>query len=244
MVGLQPPLPDQRVETTIVPVERLELSYTPRAWQFAIERRSDIDANFAELRRANPTLWNGRVLLLHWYAVRDRVFHGAFFETNFASMLAWRHWDFPDAAVKNCFAMGALCASDGPFLLGVMAAHTANAGWTYFPAGTPDPSDVDGERVDLARGLLRELAEETGLCAEEVEPESGWTTVLAGARIAQMKILQVQQTAAQLRERILAHVAREAQPELSDIRVVGSPADFDPTMPPFVTAFLRHVWGA
>jgi len=237
-------LPDQRVATVIVPVERLELSYTPRAWRFAIERRSEIDAHFAELRRSNPTLWNGRVLLLHQHAVRNRVFHGACFGTDFASMLAWRHWDFPDPAVKNCFAMAALRANDGPFLLGVMAAHTANAGWTYFPAGTPDPSDVDGARVDLARGLMRELAEETGLAAAEVEPESGWTTVLAGARVAHMRILRARQTAARLRERILAHVAREAQPELSDVRVVGSPADFDSTIPPYVTAFLRQVWSA
>jgi hypothetical protein len=42
--------------------------------------------------------------------------------------------------------------------------------------------------------------------------------------------------------RILAHLAREAQPELAGVRIVRSPADFDPMMPPFVTAFLTHVW--
>jgi hypothetical protein len=37
--------------------------------------------------------------------------------------------------------------------------------------------------------------------------------------------------------------AREREPELADVRDVRGPADFDPMMPPFVTAFLMHVWG-
>ena len=56
--------------------------------------------------------------------------------------IAWRDWGFPDRAVRNCFSAGAIRASDGAFVLGVMGAQTANAGKIYFPAGTPDPSDV------------------------------------------------------------------------------------------------------
>ena len=234
--------PDQHIESVVLPVERLELAFAPRPWPFARERRDEIAAHFAALRRDNPALWNGRVLMLHEHAIIAAVFQGSYFETDFASMLAWRDWGFPDPVVKNCFAMGALRASDGAFVLGVMAAHTANAGWIYFPAGVPDLSDVDGPRVDLGRGLMREISEEPGLSAAELKAQPGWTTVLAGARIAQIKVLRARETAASLRERILAHVAREPQPELADVRVVGGPADFDPMMPPYVRAFLLHVW--
>ena len=51
--------------------------------------------------------------MLHQYALCGAVFQGKYFETEFASILAWRHWGFPDPAVKNCFAMGAVRASDG-----------------------------------------------------------------------------------------------------------------------------------
>src|SRR5713226_2461415 len=179
--------PDQNIETIVVPVERLELAFAPRPWPFARERCDEIVAYFTALRRVNPALWNGRVLMLHEHAIRDTVFEGSYFETDFASMLAWRHWGFPDPHVKNCFAMGALRGNDGAFVLGVMAAHTANAGWIYFPAGIP------------------EMSEETGLAAAEVEAQQGWTTVLAGARVAQIKILRAQETAGSLRGRILAH---------------------------------------
>jgi 8-oxo-dGTP pyrophosphatase MutT (NUDIX family) len=242
MIAVSPAHPDQQIEPIVVPIERLELAFAPRRWPFASARRDEIDAYFTTLRRVNPALWNGRVLMLHEHAIRGTVFHGAYFETDFASMLAWRHWGFPDPHVKNCFAMGALRGNDGAFVLGVMAAHTANAGSIYFPAGIPDLSDVDGSRVDLARSLMREMSEETGLAAAEVEAEQGWTTVLAGARVAQIKILRAQEAAGSLRGRILAHVARDAQSELADVRVVRSPADFDRMMPPYVTAFLMHVW--
>ena len=80
-----------------------------------------------------------------------------------ASFIAWRDWGFPDRAVRNCFAAGAIRASDGAFVLGVMGPQTANAGKIYFPAGTPDPGDVVGQEVDLAGSVRREIAEETGL---------------------------------------------------------------------------------
>ena len=213
-------------EITIVPVERLELSFASRPWPFANERRADIDAHFAQLQSSNPALWNGRVLMLHRHDIRGPVFHGAYLETDFASLLAWRHWNFPDAVVKNCFAMGALQGGDGAFLLGVMAAHTSNPGMIYFPAGLPDLNDIDGARVDLSHNLMREVGEETGLVAADFEAEPGWTTVLAGPRIAQMKRLRARETAADLRARILANLAREPQPELADIRIVHGPADF------------------
>jgi hypothetical protein len=229
-------------EVTIVPVERLELAFAPRPWPFAQEHRAEIDAHFAALKRANPALWNGRMLMLYRHAIAGTVFRGAYLETDYASFLAWRHWDPPDSDVKNCFAMGALRGSDGAFVLGVMGAHTANAGGIYFPAGVPDLDDIDGERVDLARNIMREVAEETGLAGEDFEAEPGWTTVLAGPRIAQIKMLHARATAAELSERIRAHLAREREPELADVRIVRASADFDPMMPAFVTTFLTHLW--
>jgi 8-oxo-dGTP pyrophosphatase MutT (NUDIX family) len=235
--------PPDQVKTVLVPVERLELVLAPRSWAFAQERREEIAAHFAALHRANPALWNGPVLILHEHAITDGVFHGAYLETDFASLLAWRQWGFCDPAVKNCFAMGALRGSDGAYVLGVMASHTANAGWVYFPAGVPDPSDVHGASVDLAGNLMREVHEETGLGAADLEVQRGWTTVLAGPRIAQIRVLQARETADALCARIRTYIAQQSEPELADLRVVRSPDDFDPMMPPYVTAFLRHVWG-
>ena len=115
-------------------------------------RRSASPRIGARALASQPRLYNGRVLLLGRHAIETRAdgerrCSGEYFETDFAAFLAWRDFGFPDPTVVNAFSMAALVGADGAFLLGEMAAHTANAGATYFPAGTPDPSDVfDGKR--------------------------------------------------------------------------------------------------
>jgi 8-oxo-dGTP pyrophosphatase MutT (NUDIX family) len=96
--------------------------------------------------------------------------------------------------------------------------------------------------VDLADSVRREMAEETGLDADAYEAEQGWYSVLAGPNIAHFKVLHARDTASALYARIGAHLAREAQPELADVRIVRGPADLDPMMPVTVTTFLTHIW--
>jgi hypothetical protein len=99
--------------------------------------------------------------------------------------------------------MAALRASDGAYLLGVMSTFTANPGRIYFPAGTPDPSDIRGDTVDLLGNVLRELGEETGLLAQDLVAAPDWTAVVAGPRIALMKEVRARRSAAELRAFIL-----------------------------------------
>jgi 8-oxo-dGTP pyrophosphatase MutT (NUDIX family) len=228
---------------TVFRVERLELSFSPKPWAFAIERRAEIDAFFETLKREKPALWNGRVLLLHHQRVNDGVFSGDYLETDYASVSAWRHWGCPHAGVRDCFGAGAVVSADGAVLLGVMSEHTLNSGKIYFPCGTPDPDDIVAGMVDLDLSVRRELKEETGLDAGELAAEAGWTTVVDGALIAQIKVLRSDERAEALRARVLDHLARERRPELADIRMVRGPSDFDAAMPRFVTAFLTQHFG-
>jgi 8-oxo-dGTP pyrophosphatase MutT (NUDIX family) len=229
---------------TVLHIDRLELAFAPRPWAFAAEKRAEIDAFFAELKRVTPGLWNGRVLLLYRQQFEAGVFRGAYLESDYASFAAWSRWGWPAAGVYDSFGAGAILGADGGYLLGVMSAHTLNAGQIYFPCGTPDPSDIAGDTVDLDFSVRRELAEETGLPVAEFETEPGWTTVIDGSLIAHIRVFRARETAEELRQRALAHLAAEARPELADIRIARGPADFDPKMRGFVRAFLGHRWRA
>lgn len=220
--------------------DRLQLAFAPKPWAYAAQRRADIDVWFAARQREKPALWNGRVLLVHEHAVADGVFRASYLETDYASFAAWRAWGRPAAAVCDCFGAAAIVSADGAFLLGVMGAHTLNAGRVYFPCGTPDPADIVGTSVDLAASVRRELKEETGLDAAEFSPEPGWTTVFDGALIAHIKVLRSGEGTDALRARVLGHLGRERQPELANIRMVRDVADVDAAMPRFVTAFLER----
>jgi hypothetical protein len=220
----------------------MDMTYALRSWAFADSRRSEIDQHFAALRLNTPGLWNGQVLMLGEFAIANGIFRGTYFSVDYASFLAWRNWGYPDANVRDCFAMGVIRSSDGGFLLGTMASGTANAGLIYFPCGTPDHDDIVSGKVDLDRNIARELVEETGLDMAEFAAQPDWVTVLVGPWIANMKLLQSRQSAAALRARILDYLARQSRPELADIRIVHGPADLDPMMPPHVVAYLQHMW--
>jgi 8-oxo-dGTP pyrophosphatase MutT (NUDIX family) len=232
-------------EIAIFPVTSLDLRYEPQPWRFADERRAEIDAHFASIKADKPEVWNGHVLLMHRWSLEGAALHGAYMAVDFASLLAWRDFGFPDRAIFNCFGMAALRAADGAYLLGEMASTTANAGRIYFPAGTPDPEDVADGKVDLAGNVMRELAEETGLTAQDVEVAPSWTCVHVGPRLAMMREMRAAASADDLRARILEHLPNDPHQELSDIHIVRGPADLDPQrMPPWITGYFHHVWSS
>ncbi len=226
----------------IYELDSVEIAVEPWSWTFAVERRDEIDRHFAQVQRNRAGVWNGRVLLVNRYAISGRVLRGACFETDYASFLAWRHWDFADRAVANVFAATALQAADGAYLVGEMAPETAAAGRLYFPAGTPEPNDIAAGVLDLAGNVRRELKEETGLDIGELKVEPGWSAVIDRCYIAVLKRVAARQSADELRSRILRHLASEANPELADIHIVRGPDDLDSRMPAFVIAFLERVW--
>ena len=233
-----------RQTPSISHIDRLDLSFAPKPWDFAVERRDEIDAYFTALRQDKPSIWNGRVLMLHHHAMKDGVLHGEYLETDYASFAAWRQWGRPAAKVHDCFSAAAILAADGAFLLGVMGPHTFNGGKIYFPCGTPDPKDIVGDKVDLELSVRRELREETGLSVAEFASEPGWTMITDGPLMAQIKVLRSGEDSVALRKRVLLHLASEQQPELADIRIIRKHKDLDPAMPRFVTAFLESRLGS
>jgi hypothetical protein len=220
-------------------VTTLDLPVRPRPWPFAAERRAEIDAHFAAKQREKPKIWNGRVLVGRNPAFTAERLCADYFETDFASFLAWRDWGFPDQSVFNGFGMGALRSRDGAFVLGEMGQHTANAGRVYFPSGTPDLADIRDGTVDIAGSVGREVEEETGLTPADYRAGAHWDCVLAGPALAMIRILQIDMPGEALRRRIEANLAGQQMPELSAIHLVRSASDLTAAMPRFVTAFIE-----
>jgi 8-oxo-dGTP pyrophosphatase MutT (NUDIX family) len=231
MSGTKPPV--------IHRVSALDLVVEAWTWPFAETRRAEIDAHFADKQREKPAMWNGRVLL-----GRNPVFAGdrlsaSYFETDFASFLAWRDWGFPDSSVFNGFGMGALRCADGAFVLGEMGQHTSNAGRIYFPSGTPDLDDIRDGTVDISGSVARELEEETGLAPGDYESEPHWHCIYTGPAIAMIRMLRVDMPGDVVRDRIQRNLALQRQPELSAIYLVRGTSDLTSAMPRFVTAFIE-----
>lgn len=231
----------------ILEVADLDLRVAAEAWPFAEAEAARIAEHWRKRRAAQPRLYNGRVLLLGRHALETREggagLRGVYFETDYAAFLAWRDFGFPDGQICNAFSMAALVASDGAFLLGEMAAHTANPGAIYFPAGTPDPKDVFAGRVDLTASATRELFEETGIETGEVAFGPTWTLVYAPPRIACMKIMRLEAPAEAIKRRVDAFLAGDPDAELAAMHIVRGPADIDADRSPrFIVDFLEFAF--
>ena len=235
-------------ETRILEVAELDLRLAPFDWAFARDRADEIEAHWRKRRASQPSLFNGRVLLMgrHEFEARGDgalVLRGDYFETDFAAFLAWRDFGFPGEGVCNGFSMAALQCSDGAFLLGEMAAHTANAGAIYFAAGTPDRQDVFGERVDLAASVTRELEEETGISASETSFGANWVVVHAPPRVACMKIMRLELAAEAVKARIEAFLARASDAELARMHIARRAGELDAARTPdFIKDFLNYAF--
>ena len=195
----------------VLEVDELDLVLESTRWAFAERQAVSIAAHWARRRKAKPALFNRRVLLLGRRTIEigpDGVqrLKGAYSRPTMPIMSHGRNWGEP---VENCFSMAALRGADGAFLLGEMAPHTFTAGQIYFPAGTPDPSDVFDGRVDLEASVRRELFEETGMKAGEATIAPGLTLVFTPQRIACMKLMTLVAHAAHAKARIDAHLAQD-----------------------------------
>jgi len=233
------------MENAIATVDRVECRLVVHRWAYAEDAAERIDAHWAARLALNPAMYDGPVLLACRAGLTRqagaRVLRLEAFETRFSRFLAWRDFGWPDKSVFNCFAMPAVRASDGAWLIGEMGPGHSTAGRRYFPGGTPDPSDVTAAgAVDLLGSLRRELREETGLCAEEGVEARDWTVIFDRQRVACLKRIDWPAPALALQARVRGFLESETAPELSDVHMLPSGLHDDPRLPGFMAAFLAH----
>ena len=231
-------------EIVIRRVSRVEACCRPLDWLWPKQNRSFVEENWKRRTAGKPQMFNGRVLLLQDLSFERDLCRNTYFEVDYADFLAWIDKGYPDPAIANGFAMGALRGSDGAYICGVMAEGTANAGRIYFPAGTPDLSDLASDgTVDLATSLTRELNEETGFAENDYHLDDEWIVVQRWPTIAFLRMVTLPVTAEEGAARIRANIAAEHEAELQGVRVVRGTEDIDPEkMPLFLQSFFGWVF--
>lgn len=224
-------------------ITTLDLTLVPWTWPFAAKNSEAITQNFAAQKANKPALFNGRVLLMRGPQVIGDRLTATYFESDFATYLTWRDFGFPGEGIFSGFGMGALRDADGVYVMGEMSQHTANGGRVYFPSGTPDPSDLVGDRVDIEGSIEREVEEETGLTGADYTPQPGFHCVIAKPAVAIVQVLELKTSAEATRQAILNNIAGQELAEFSDVHLIRDAADISPAMPRYVAAFIREMTG-
>jgi hypothetical protein len=161
-------------------VTTLDLRLQPWSWPFAEARRADIDAHFALKQREKPQLWNGRVLLGRNPDFAGDRFSASYFETDFASFLAWRDWGFPGRACSTAFGMGALRCADGAFVLGEMGRIPPMPGASIFRPARPT-STISAMARSISRQRRARNRGGNRLTPADYRPDPHWDCVVTRA---------------------------------------------------------------
>jgi len=195
-------------------------------WDFESSHSSDISRIWTFLTERQPKIFNGPVLMSRDTSGDDHSLEVNLLRTSYAAFMAWRELNHPIKSAKLCFPIAAVRTSDDFFLLGTMAAHTSNAGLSYFPSGTLNDDDVlqDGT-VALEHSLVREVEEETGLTDEDYDLADGWTRVENDVRCAFFKEARLKWSRAEVSERIATFLVDQVDPELSSVLFVKDSSD-------------------
>lgn len=215
-----------------------DLRVTDTPLGFEQEHRAAIDAYWAKRIRENSRLWNGPFFLFTDVICRDGLLTGQAHRTDFATFLYLRH-ENRDPSVTHVTGSSLMRAADGAIIAMEMAAHTANAGRIYFPAGSFDPADVVDDRLDPMTNVRRELVEETGFSfsssafedAIAVFDDDTWHVALPN---------RLPWTFDEVHTRMKAHQAATGDDELARLVPIRTLADTK-QMVPFARMLSEHV---
>ena len=211
-------------------------------WAYARENRAKIEKHWKKAHAENPALHNGNIFMLtQWTMAEDRL-EGVVQPASYASFLYWREQGYPEAGARNCFGSSVLQSREGHILFGRMAPNTATAGLVYPVGGSFGEEDVSAGMLQVETNIARELAEETGLNAEDGNREAGYICVEEGPRISLAARFIFDCDSNELRQRITAHLETCDEPELDEVVVFRRRAFArHHRMPDFARMLIDHL---
>lgn len=230
----------------VFPVEECRLRLIDFHWPLVARHGAQIDRHWDESTRENPALFDGQILMVSEMQRDGDALELSLFATRFRNYLYWRHTGFADGSVIDGFGSGVIRSADGALLLVRQRAGFLNEGLFYFPGGFIDPRDVDAAgAIDIAASVMREVGEETGLSAGDVQRVAGFTVVRRHAQIAIAVSFRSDLEAEPLARRIREHCARQADAEIEEVRAVRNVADVAGiALAPYCRLLLPHLLGA
>jgi 8-oxo-dGTP pyrophosphatase MutT (NUDIX family) len=221
----------------IFPVERVEVALDPAPHPFEVANGATIEANWKAERAANPAVFDGRLALLSNLQYRDGVLEGRSHIVRYASFLYWRRIR-PTGDAAHAFAHAIPVTADNALIAVRMGAATVNAGSVYFAAGSFEPEDFPGGKVDIDLNMAREVAEEIGIDISGLPRDPiyhAWSNERGTVIVRRYRLPM---TAAEAESAIRAFVASEADPEIAEPVIIRSvqdlPQGLAPHMPPLI----------
>jgi 8-oxo-dGTP pyrophosphatase MutT (NUDIX family) len=134
--------------------------------------RRSITWHWERLKREGKTFENGTVFTIRdWYLDSD-LLDVTLMRTRYDHFLYTVHHQLNHPwSCRVMYACALTETSDGYWVIGEMAEHTASPRRLQLPGGGIDESDLKGDQVDFLHSVVREVQEELGINLSEMADE-------------------------------------------------------------------------
>lgn len=210
---------DALPERQVMALAGIDIRLENEPHPFETENRLAIDAHWASEAAANPALFNGRMVLPFSVWLENGVLRGESRPIDFATFLYWRRRaERPDGV--HIFAHAVPISSDNAIVAVRMGQHTANPGRVYCAAGSFEPGDFTGGRMDFERNTHREVLEETGLDLGAAAREKDYGLLRAARSVLVFRRYFLPYNAAAIERMIATHVENDPEPEIDGAVII------------------------
>ena len=134
----------------------------PAPHPFERDNAEAIAANWRREIVAKPALFDGTVVLLSELAYRDRRLEGRCHAVRYSTFMHWRS-ERTTPSAGHAFAHAMLVSATARWWRSAWARIRSMPAGSISPAGSFEPQDFPGGKVDLHSNMAREVMEETGL---------------------------------------------------------------------------------
>ncbi|BCJ91368.1 hypothetical protein IZ6_21030 [Terrihabitans soli] len=223
-------------------VDTFNCEVTDEGWPWAEKKTAAIAEYWKTAIAEKPEMFDGEVLVATEVSVEKSKLVAELSTVRYSALNFWTTSGFPHAGVFNLFGAGIVVTKDGAVLIGEMAPHTSNAGFSYFPCGTPDLDDVIGGRLDVDGSILRELEEETGLGSADLQPSEQRWIAWDGALFCCARRCDTQLTGEEVERKVSGYLAAQQRPELARIHLVRRMDELQGlNVPAYVSALIEQI---
>ncbi len=227
---------------TILPVDEIDVTLDPSSHPFERDNARAIAANWLLEIAAKPALFDGTMALLSELAYRDGRLTGRCHAVNYSTFLHWRN-NRATPGAGHAFAHPMLVSRDNALIAIRMGAHTVNAGRVYFAAGSFEPEDFPGGKVDMHANMAREVLEETGLDIDQARRGKRHYAMATERGTVIFRRYHLDGDADDIAARIREFVAGDADPEIEEPVIIRNQVDLPEGLLPHMKALIDWHFG-
>lgn len=233
-IGLSEDFDGWPPEQTVFHVAKAAIRVLPGEHPLFQAEREAIAENWEREVKANPALFDGRMLLQHRVGFDGNGLVSEGHVISYSTFLWWRKQTERRGGI-HVYAYPVLETSDGALVAIRMGSHTANPGMVYFACGSLDLDDVKDGWCDPDHNMLREVLEETGLDLRQAKSGSGYQIAHYRRAVTLFRVFRFDLSATEMIARIEHHMEVGEDKEIAGAVAICSA---DPNAHPYNVGML------